>query len=71
MTKDGLGFARVVVAVVAEEDDLPANLGLEAAGGADFGDEKALRKESAGLLAEANDGGLAHEIAAAVRARRV
>jgi hypothetical protein len=52
----GLGLARVVVAVVAEEDDLPAELRLEAPGGEDLGGEEAPREEPAGLLAEADEG---------------
>jgi hypothetical protein len=34
--KDGLGFARVVVAVVAEENNFSADLRLEFPGGLDF-----------------------------------
>ena len=60
MTKDCLGFSRVVIAVVAEEDDLAADFGSKAAGSPDFGGEKAFRKESARLLAEANDGWWTH-----------
>ena len=54
MAQDGSGFPRVMVAVVAEEDDLPAEFRLQAAGGADLGEEEAPREKPAGLLAEAN-----------------
>ena len=53
----GLGLAGVVVAVVVEEDDLAADLGLEAAGGDDLSVEEAPREKTAGLLAETDDGG--------------
>ena len=55
MAQDGLGLARVVVAIVIEEDDFAADLLLEAAGGLDLGDEEAFREKSAGLLAKTND----------------
>jgi hypothetical protein len=65
MAKDGFGFARVMVAVVVEEDDFAADFGLQAAGGLDFGEEEAPGKESAGLLAETDDGGGCHTVGAA------
>ena len=55
VAQDGLGLARIVVAVVAEEDDLAADLGLEPPGRLDLGDEEAPREKPAGLLAEADD----------------
>ena len=40
MTQNGLGFARVMVAVVTEENDFAADFGLEPPGRLDFGNEK-------------------------------
>src|SRR5258708_24165546 len=60
MPEEGFGFARVVIAVVIEEDDLAADLGLQAARGADFGDQKTPRKDPARLLTEADDRCLVH-----------
>ena len=51
----GLRLPRVVVAVVAEEDDLAAELGLEPAGREDLGRKEPPREEPARLLAEADD----------------
>ena len=62
-------LARVVVAVVAEEDDLAADLRLQPPRGLDLGDEEAPREEAARLLAEADDGLVAH--AARVTSRGV
>ena len=56
MAQHGSGFARIVIAVVTEEDNLPAKLLLEPSRRPDFGHEKPLRKKSARLLAEAYDG---------------
>ena len=50
------GLAEVVVAVVAEEDDLAADLRLQPPRRGDLGVEKAPREEAARLLAEADDG---------------
>src|SRR5579871_6607605 len=61
VAQDGFGFAGVVIAVVVEEDDFSADLGLEFAGGLDLGVEESFGKDSAGLLAEADDGGGGHE----------
>ena len=60
MAQDGLRFARVVVAVVIEEDDFAADFRLQPAGGQDFGEEKPLREEPARLLAETDDRRGAH-----------
>ena len=49
------GFAEVVVAVVAEEHDLAADLGLEPPRRGDLGVEVAPGEEAAWLLAEADD----------------
>ena len=54
MGQDGLGLARVVVAVVIEEDDLAAQFALEAAGGHYLGVKEPARKKAARLLTEAN-----------------
>ena len=62
MAQDGLGFARIVVAVVVEEDDLAADLRLQPPGGLDFGDQEPLREEPARLLAETDDGGGGHGV---------
>jgi hypothetical protein len=62
MPQDGLGFARVMVAVVIKEDDFAADLRLQAAGGADFGHQKTAREKPARLLAKTDDGGAAHVI---------
>src|SRR6185312_2689976 len=45
--QDGLGFARIVVAVVVEKDDSSADLGLQFAGGGELGVEKPPRKNPA------------------------
>jgi hypothetical protein len=60
MTKDRFRLARIVIAVVIEKNDLPADFRLQAPGGKDFGGEKSLRKDPAGLLAETDDRRLAH-----------
>jgi hypothetical protein len=57
VAQGGLGLAAVVVAVVQEEHDLAADLGLEAPGRHELGGEKASREKSAGLLAETDDRG--------------
>src|SRR5207244_10182872 len=56
MPQRGLRLARVMVAVVVKEDNFTADLGLEPPGGHKFGMEEPTREETAGLLAEANDG---------------
>ena len=70
VAQDGLGFARIVIAVVAEEHDLAADLRLQPPRGLDFGDEKPPREKSAGLLAKTDDRGCAHAAAGAFRGRR-
>ena len=60
VAEGGLRLAAIVVAVVVEEDDLAADFGLEFPRGDKFGVEKTAREKSAGLLAEADDGGGAH-----------
>ena len=55
MTQNGLGFARIVVAVVAEKNNFTADFFLQPARGLDFGDEEAFREKPAGLLAETDD----------------
>src|SRR6185295_4756312 len=55
MPQNGPRLARVVIAVVIEEDNLAADLFLQAASGLEFGEEEALGEDSAGLLAEADD----------------
>ncbi len=62
MAQGGLRFARVVVAVVVEEDDLAADLRLQPPGRLDFGDEESLREKPARLLAEADDRGAGHGV---------
>ena len=57
VAQGGAGLAEVVVAVVAEEDDLAADLGLEPPRRGDLGVEVAPGEEAAGLLAEADDRG--------------
>jgi hypothetical protein len=60
MAQEGSGFARIVIAVVIEEDNLTADFGLEPLRRPDFGGEKPFRKESARLLTEADDWGGSH-----------
>src|SRR5438132_13013886 len=55
MAQDRACLARVVVAVVAEIHDAPADLRLQASRGADLGHEEPPREEPAGLLAERDD----------------
>ena len=56
VAQDGLRLARIVVAVVAEEDDLAAELRLQPPRGPDLGEEEPAGKEAARLLAETDDG---------------
>lgn len=60
MAQECPGLARIVVAVVVEEDDLAADFFLESACGVNFSGEKSFREKSTWLLAEANDGGWTH-----------
>src|SRR5215475_13141831 len=48
-------LARIVVAVVAEVHDAPADLRLQASRGPDLGHEEPPREEAAGLLAQRDD----------------
>src|SRR5439155_24576389 len=55
VAQDRACLARVVVAVMAEIYDAPADLRLQASRGADLGHEEPSREEPAGLLAERDD----------------
>lgn len=55
MTHRYTGFPRVVVAVMAEKNNLASDLFLQPAGGADLRNEVSLREEPTWLLAKAND----------------
>jgi hypothetical protein len=55
MTQNGFRLARVVVAVVAEENDFAANLALQPSRRLDFCKQVALQEEPARLLAKTND----------------
>ncbi|MGA2441052.1 MAG: hypothetical protein ABSH08_08840 [Tepidisphaeraceae bacterium] len=56
MPQTGLRFARIVIAVVVEEDDLASDLVPQPPGGLHFRKQKSLGKNPAGLLAKADDG---------------
>src|SRR5712691_4213264 len=60
MAQDGACLAWIVVAVVAEVHDAPADLRLQAPRGPDLGHEEPPREEAAGLLAERDDRLRAH-----------
>src|SRR2546427_1387871 len=60
MAQDRACLARIMVAVVAEIHDAPADLRLQASRGPDLGHEEPTRKEPAGLLAEPDDRLRAH-----------
>src|SRR5438132_12201101 len=53
-------LARIVVAIMAEVYDPPADLRLQASRGPDLGHEEPPREEAAGLLAERDDRLRAH-----------
>jgi hypothetical protein len=55
MAEKRLGFARIMVAVVAEENNFAAHLPLQPAGRLDFRKQESSREKSARLLAETND----------------
>src|ERR1039458_7607395 len=57
VAQKGFRFARIVIAVMQEENDFSADFLLQPARGLNFCDEKTLREKPAGLLAETNDGG--------------
>ena len=62
MAENGLGLARVMVAVVQEKNHLAADLLLQPPCRLDFGGQEAFGEKPAGLLAEANDGLAIHEL---------
>ena len=66
MAQGGLRFARIVVAIVVEENDLAADFGPEPPGRLDFRKQEPPRKKSARLLTEANDGRRHHDVASAL-----
>src|SRR5262249_50960491 len=55
MAQDRACLARIVVAVVAEKHDAPADLRLKTSRGPDLGHEEPPRGEAAGLLATRDD----------------
>jgi hypothetical protein len=57
VTEEGLSFARIMIAVVVEKDNLTADLALQSAGRLQFGDEESLWEKPTGLLAKPNDWG--------------
>jgi hypothetical protein len=61
MAEERLGFARIMVAVVAEENNFAADLRLQPAGRLDFGNQEPFREKPARLLAETNDRRGGHE----------
>src|SRR5262249_46189306 len=63
-TEDRPRLARVMVAVVAEEHDAPAQFRLEAPCRLDLRDQEAPRKEATGLLAKSDDRLRAHALPA-------
>ena len=67
MAQNGFRFARIVVAVVKEENNFAADFFLQPPRGLDFGNEKSFRKKSARLLAKTDDGCAAHAVAARCR----
>src|SRR5580704_7400605 len=56
VTQDGSRFARIVIAVVEEENNLTTDCTLQPSCGPDFRKQKTLREKPTGLLAETNDG---------------
>ncbi len=56
LIQGGDRLTRIVIAVVIEEYDLPADFALQSSRRLDFRKQKTLRKNSAGLLPETNDG---------------
>ena len=52
MAQNGLRFSRVVVAVMAEENDFAADFLLQPPGRLDFGEQEPSREKPARLLAE-------------------
>jgi hypothetical protein len=62
MAEERLGFARIMITVVVEENNFTADLRLQPAGRLDFGDEEAFREKPARLLAETNDRRGGHDL---------
>jgi hypothetical protein len=62
MVKRRARLARVMIAVVIEENNFPADLGLKPAGSLDLGDKVASRKEAARLLAKTDHGSGTHAL---------
>ncbi len=62
MAEERLGFARIMVAVVAEENNFAAHLPLQPAGRLSFRKQEPSREKSARLLAEANDRRGGHDL---------
>jgi hypothetical protein len=56
MAQESSRFARIVIAVVEEENNLTADFALQPPPGPDFCQQETFRKKTARLLAETNDG---------------
>jgi len=65
MAEEGLGFARIMIAVVVEKNNFTADLRLQPAGGLDFRSQEPFREKPARLLAETNDGRGGHDLGGA------
>jgi hypothetical protein len=61
MAEEGLGFARIMIAVVVEKNNFTTDFRLQPAGRLDFRSQEPFRKKSARLLAETNDRRGGHE----------
>gem|GEM_PF-5961616 len=55
VVQDGSGFSKIVIAIVAEVDDLASDLLLKPLGGLDLGDQEPLGEETARLLPKADN----------------
>src|ERR1019366_738597 len=64
MAQNGSRFAWIVIAVVIEKNNLSANFTPQPPGRQDFCKQKSLREKPARLLAETDDGWVAHRFAA-------
>jgi hypothetical protein len=62
MAEEGLGFARIMVAVVVEKNNLAADFRLQLAGRLDFRKQEPPREKPARLLAETNDRRGGHDL---------